>query len=105
MNKITEAIAEREALLGRKLTAGERYVFMAQSPNLDPDKDWPLVESETREGIALRAEYDKRLSSAKLSSGVSERHKLAHWFSAEKKSLIQQFKNGSIERIGPQQAA
>ena len=101
-NKISEAIKTKEESLGRKLTAFETLSVSRSIPKEDDTKErMEIIFAETMEGIQALNDFHTKLEAAKMSSGVAERHKVAHWWEAEKQSLLTRFNAGQIERIKP----
>lgn len=99
MSELLKAIEAKEKELGRKLSPIERMAVDPKTPKINPDQDWDLISSETAEGMALMSDYRDRKKAVENVSDVNERHRLAHWLSAEKKKLVKRWKAGELTRL------
>ena len=105
-SKATEKIKEVEKQRGRPLSAYERLNVLRGMPTEDESAErMRIILEETLPGIEAFNTFHAKVEAAKLSSGVAERHKAAHWWEATKRDLLKRFNNGEIERLGPQKEA
>lgn len=103
MTTAMEAIKQEEERLGRALSPVERMALLPAGQRLGSkdDEDYAVIFQETKEGINLHEEMQKRKALVEGVQDVNERHRLAHWFSNQKQLLLRQFRNNELTRLKP----
>lgn len=104
MNELTEKIKTAETELGRPLSAIERLNITRSMPDKDDTAErMEIILKETFEGIEALNNFHTEIEKANLVNNGHMRHVAAIEFESTKRSLLKQFNEGKIERIGKQQ--